>query len=280
MSFIIGKSVRGASHINRDQPLEDWFCICQMNDVQGEYDIIAVADGHGSDKYPYSADGSRIATHTFCEYMERYIAAYNTEDLRLYLHSHKLDFAKHLVIEWQKGVFDFHKKEEREFEGESDPFNKNIFSQYGTTLLGLMVAPTFLYVFQVGDGNITYVDDRGACELIKGDRLLGVETHSLSSDEAYRKAKSVVLNGRSEGSHTYLLSTDGFINSYEDDASFYRICENYHAMFKTNRSDEIKNGLKDWLDNVSLNGSGDDITTVFAHYGDDLKNIDSEEVNK
>ena len=267
MSIILGRSVQGFSHIRNKKPCQDWYEALRINNPGAAYDIIAVADGHGSLSCPYSGDGSRLAARTFCKLMREYCGAYDEEGLRRFINEKKLELSKKIVETWEEDVIKFHTREGREPSTGLDE-RQNILKQYGTTLLGILIAPSFVYSFRIGDGNMVYIDSDVTEELLEGDKILGVETWSMSSAKAWQKSHYEVRNfGESlKKNHMYMLTTDGFVNSYETDKDFYLTCQAYYQMFLEGKSKDIDQNLSFWLDEVSEKGCGDDITAVFAFY--------------
>ena len=146
-----------------------------------------------------------------------------------------------------------------------------LYRLYGTTLLGLLIAPTFVFAFQIGDGDITYVDDGGVQPVVVADKLLGVESHSLCSREAWKKAVSAVHFQPWE-QHlpcAFLLSTDGLSNSYADDEAFGQTCAQYFEALKTYGPDTVEENLPEWLSETSRLGCGDDTTLLMAYLAPD-----------
>ena len=62
--------VKGATHQRNGLPCQDSKKIVEISD---DIVIMAVADGHGSEKCPRSDRGSTIAVNTFCEVMKNYL---------------------------------------------------------------------------------------------------------------------------------------------------------------------------------------------------------------
>ena len=60
--YLYGESVKGASHERSGMPLQD---SCLIQEISDNIAILAVADGHGSEKCPRSKSGSQIAVNTF-----------------------------------------------------------------------------------------------------------------------------------------------------------------------------------------------------------------------
>ena len=57
-----------------------------------------------------------------------------------------------------------------------------------------------------------------------------------------------------------LLATDGYGNSYEDDAAFEEIGPDYLALLRRVGPERVAAGLPGWLAEITRTGSGDDIT--------------------
>ena len=141
---------------------------------------------------------------------------------------------------------------------------------YGTTLLGMVIAPDFFFVFQLGDGDIVYVDDRGVQNLVEADKLLGVESDSLCSQDAWKKAVSALYRREWDQGMPYLfqLSTDGFANSFVSDEEFHKTCAEYFEMLKQYGPEVVRANLESWLDETSRLGCGDDTTALIAYFTD------------
>ncbi|RDY31673.1 protein phosphatase 2C domain-containing protein, partial [Lachnotalea glycerini] len=147
-----------------------------------------------------------------------------------------------------------------------------IYKQYGSTLLGVMITRTFLFAFQLGDGDIMYVDVDGVKSVIEGDKILGTETHSLSKQDSWKSAITVVLN-KDEGEkvpYMYMLSSDGMSNSFTSQDEFYKTCRDYYDLIKAHGCKTIARYIKEWLSETSALGCGDDITVMIGYYEEAL----------
>ncbi len=193
--MICGGSVQGARHKLYDMPCQDRYRIVDKSE---DVTVLSVADGHGDKACPYSGTGARIAARLFCSTMKVLLEAYKGKTEKL---MHMLDhenrrrvIARLIETKWKDNVRAYHLKSGRKMpvngNGKYDP--DALYKMYGTTLLGLCVTPEFMFAFQIGDGDIVHVDGVHAESIIEADKLLGTETHSLSSKEAWRHAKSVM----------------------------------------------------------------------------------------
>ena len=262
---IFGEWAQGATHSlpGREKECQDYWR--KVDYINGVY-IASVADGHGSDKCPYSADGSKYATKVFTSLMAEYCNSYNDPDelIAFLRREGEVRIAREISREWKEKILMVHKGNMRE----EDLSEDEILKKYGTTLLGVLATEKDVLVYQLGDGDITYVDDETVKPLVQADKFLGVETHSLSKTDSWKKAVWACLPAPEPGNgpYMYMLSTDGFSNSYVSQSEFYRACADYFALIKEHGWKKVKENLKEWLSETSRGGCGDDITAVFMYF--------------
>ncbi|MCD8221791.1 MAG: protein phosphatase 2C domain-containing protein [Clostridiales bacterium] len=267
--MICGQSVRGASHIRNDKPCQDSFKVREISDTVS---LVAVADGHGSESCPFSKTGAKIAVNTFCTVVGQLWEnlSDNQEFFMSYLNREgEVRVAQAIDEEWKRRVWKAHldNKREKPLDAEGKPDKAAVYRMYGTTLLGLLLTPDFLFAFQIGDGDILYLNADQVQPVIEADKILGTETHSLSSENAWKKAITVVRR-REEGDfpQLYLMATDGFSNSYPSTEGFEGTCRDYFHMIQEHGFETVAGNLKDWLSETSELGCGDDITVVMSYF--------------
>lgn len=271
--YICGESVKGATHERNGSPLQDSHRIMEVSD---HITILSVADGHGSNKCPRSDRGSQMAVNAFCEVMSRYLVNYGqtknglTELVTFLNREGDMRFAQDICEEWQSRVKNSFYKDKDELYLDEDGNYKwdEIYSLYGTTLLGLLITDTFIFTFQIGDGDINLVTMDSIDVLVEPEKFLGTETHSLSKPDAWRKSVSSLRRKEIESDepYMYMLSTDGFANSYVSDEEFDKTCMDYFKMIEEHGFDAVKDNLGKWLKETSELGCGDDITVVMAYF--------------
>ena len=277
---IYGKKVKGASHVRSGMPCQDNF---RIERIGKDLSIIAVADGHGSEKSPKSKNGSQIAVNVFCHVMNEYLMNYNDSVDRLITYLNRdgqIRFAQYICSEWQKRVRDSFKntKEECALDDEGKPEWNEVYRLYGTTLLGLLITNTYVFAFQIGDGDIVLVDGRSISPVVETEKILGTETHSLSSKDPWKNAVSIVMKRDADADlpYLYMLSTDGFVNSYASQADYEKTCRDYYDMIGEHGFDKVCENLENWLTETSELGCGDDITLVLAYFDDEESGLDAE----
>jgi serine/threonine protein phosphatase PrpC len=292
---IFGQKVKGSLHEIAKNECQDSFKTDDIKINKTEIRLLAVSDGHGSPTAKYSKDGSEIASITFCEVMKEYIKKNEstklekitelTGNLRKEYRS-KMDrfvsflnregsilIAKKITQEWKEKILKKHKTENREeFDNSGNKLEeKEIIKKYGATLIGLVIAPTFIFAFQLGDGDIVKTTKNEVKHVICSDKLLGVETHSIGSSNAWQNVntKTIRRNIKEDLPYAYFLTTDGFANSYATDNEFLCTIKDYFMTILEYGADGVKSNLEDWLNETSAHGCGDDITMVISYICED-----------
>ncbi len=272
--FVFGAAVQGASHVRNGKECQD-----SLRKVEKDPDtvILAVADGHGSEACPYSRTGSDIAVKVFCRLMSNYLDRYAGQPetlMTFFKREGDTKVAQEIDAEWKRRVWKRHCAGRREIptdeQGEKD---KNaVYTMYGSTLIGLVITGTFLFAFQLGDGDIMEVTEHGVHNVIAADKILGTETHSLSRNESWKKAVTCIKR-QSEPKLPvmYMLSSDGMSNSYKSEEEFHKTCRGYYELLREHGARAVSRHLKEWLRETSELGCGDDITALFAYLTDGAK---------
>ncbi len=281
---VIGRSVIGDSHIRKNIECQDSFLIVDKNrippgkkvyeDFPDGVSVIAVADGHGSESCPFSKTGSQTAANVFCELMAEYVKKYDGHiDEFFSLLSNEGDvsrFSKRIVKEWDERILSIHRLNKRDviYDDSGQIDADAILKQYGTTLLGLLITDDFIFAYQLGDGDITFVDSQGATPVIVGDKILGVETHSISKKMSWTKSITRVVNKEIFKKVPFMIaiSTDGWSNSHSSEAEYHKTCVDYYNLITEKGIQVVDNNLEGWLSETSKLGCGDDITVVFAYF--------------
>lgn len=109
--------------------------------------------------------------------------------------------------------------------------------------------------------------------VVEPDKILGVETHSLSRKNSWEKAITVVrmLNVSDKLPAMFSLSSDGYANSYKSEADFHAAARDYLSMLNEHGVKAISESMQGWLSETSEMGCGDDITMLIAYYAPDAR---------
>ncbi len=266
---IYGVSVQGASHIRSGTVCQDSFKQLQLSD---DISILAVADGHGSSACPYSKTGSKIAVNVFCAIMQDLLNGFadNPELLLTYLNREgELTVAQDIDTEWKRRVWKAHidNKREKPLKEDGETDKAAVYKQYGTTLLGMLITSQYMFAFQLGDGDMVYVDADGVQSIIEGDKILGIETHSLCKLDAWKKSISMIrMREKTKEAHLFMISTDGFSNSYRTQEEYFVSCKDYYSLIQQYGFDSVTENMKEWLKETSELGCGDDITLALVYF--------------
>ncbi|MCL1904310.1 MAG: protein phosphatase 2C domain-containing protein [Oscillospiraceae bacterium] len=262
---VIGVCVTGASHKLAGKPCQDNIKVNRV--FKKDMTLLAVADGHGSDKSPFSEEGSKIAVDVFHTIISAAFKKHKNDINKLGTFLHRegdTTIAKEIEKEWKSRVRKSHRVNNRSNDDDIKS-DFNLWRQYGSTLLGLLITSSFYFAFQLGDGDILLLTENRAEHIISGDKQLGVDTHSLCHDESWRKAITQVRHRHDDVTpHAFMLTTDGFSNSYPDEEMFLKTCCEYYTAINLHGTNTVWGRLQRWLEETSEKGSGDDISVLIA----------------
>ena len=283
---IIGETVPGASHIRAEIPNQD--AILQVRESGRSLPIIlSVADGHGSPKCFRSDYGSRFAVKKSAQIVGEFLDERRGKfDLAEIETKGKDYLPKEFVKKWRKTVEyhlknnsftdeEFKKLEEKSGAGARKLIEENPLLAYGTTSLTVAMEEDFVLYLQLGDGDILNVSETGEVTkpLPEDARLLANETTSMCLKDAEKDFRFFVQKISSEQSPALvLLSTDGYLNSFSDEAGFFQAGTDILNMLATeNGFGAVNENLKAWLEEATQMGSGDDCTVGIIYRPDALK---------
>jgi serine/threonine protein phosphatase PrpC len=261
-------SRQGASHIREEKPCQDSSRIWQGYLPQGYSTILAVADGHGNEKYDLSQYGSEIAVNAIIELIIEYCHTFQKSN-KLLFDSLKNSLPVEVTREWKRRV-ESHFKEM--FSDENAPAfpnddlsqaSESMIKRYGTTLLFALQIDDRIICGQIGDGDIRIINKKEIIQPITINvQLFGNETYSLVSPDS---AKLWQINVQTiETGNLILLSSDGLSNGFANDAAFDSFLFNLYMNVEKYGFNPTMEVVPSFLDSVSMNGSGDDVTLVLC----------------
>ncbi len=259
---VIGESVQGFSHLRSGKPCQDALSFCEVGEKKW---LCALADGHGSEKCKYSEEGARIAVEITKDFWKELLATQS--DLLLYellSQAKDIDLPKTLEKEWKKAVKLYHERYQRE-KAASD---KELWMWYGTTLLFLLITDQLVFAMQLGDGDILSVFEGGETSwLLPNEQQYGTETYSLCQKNAWQYFRSFLapLSYYTMKPQLFILSTDGYANSFISHEDFLEVGKDYLNLLKKRASKYLETHLREWLEETTRCGSGDDITVALVY---------------
>jgi hypothetical protein len=244
---IVGRSVAGASHQRRNLPNQDalgWW----PEPGDGPLGVLAVADGHGSWYSPRSDVGARLAVATAVAVLRDFVEcppAHPGEEL-----------PAEIVRRWQAAVL-----ADAGQRPLPEEFPDSLLA-YGSTLLVAAAVRESLLLLQVGDGDILVAAEDGRVSRpLPGDpRLIANATTSLCALDAAADFRTARLSLREASPALILVSTDGYANSFREDAGFRQVGSDLLALIRAEGLAAVEANLEAWLKEASEQGSGDDVT--------------------
>lgn len=277
--YVLGKSVKGASHSKSGLPNQD-FIGWQPKLGKDLPLVLSIADGHGSEKYFRSHFGAQFAVEIANALVYRFAIEHAQQPFST-IASDVQNLPAQIVSQWRKKVKeDWNKKhtensywtlDEQEWimQAENAEAWKTITANptipYGATILTVLVTEHYLLYLQLGDGDILTVASNGDIdEPVSPDaRNLANETTSLCNTTAARDFRIKFHRRDDKKPALIMLSTDGYSNSFRKRAGFHKVGSDIWNMIHTNKYDGLKtveDSLANWLTHATQTGSGDDIT--------------------
>lgn len=282
---IIGETVPGALHIRASIPNQDAIVQVRESDRTAPL-IVSIADGHGSPKCFRSDYGSRFAVKKAAQIVGEFLDERRGRfDLAEVETNGKDYLPKEFVKKWRKTVEyhlknnpftedEFKKLEEKSGAGARKLIEENPLLAYGTTALIAAIEADFVLYLQLGDGDILNVSASGAVTkpLPEDGRLLANETTSMCLPKAEKDFRFFVQKiSQAESPAMILLSTDGYLNSFSNEAGFFQAGTDILTMLAAeNGFDAVSENLKSWLEEATRMGSGDDCTVAIIYRPDAL----------
>jgi len=271
----LGATTRGSAHERSGLPNQDhinWYP--KRPGRYGPPMVVAVADGHGSAKSFRSDIGAELATRR-TKLAVRQLLKSNFPNLEPLMVKRLLEerLPRDLVLGWTAAVDqhladnpikdeEYRRLEDKEGPAARQKVEANPYLIYGATLLVTLVIEAFAAYFQLGDGDILVVSDQGEVSrpLPKDERLIANETTSLCTHMAWQDFRTGFQTFAGLPPALILMSTDGYTNSFRDEASFLKVGSDLLEMLRTDGVHSVRCGMKGWLEEASRSGSGDDIT--------------------
>ncbi len=259
-------SVRGAAHYRAGLPNQDAVRVAWFNDDLSL--LVAVADGHGSAKCFRSQRGARLAVVVAKQVCSQLFIFKPVSPSKIKRWAEE-ELPKGLVRCWRErvnkslAIKPFTPAELAPLDAASRRLvATHPHLAYGSTLLVVIVAPDFILYLQLGDGDLLTVSAAGVVErpIPKDPRLIANETTSLCSDQAWNEMQVRFQTLAGAPPALILAATDGYANAFRTEAGFKQVAGDLWAMLRDDGDTAVKPYLKNWLNEASQQGSGDDIS--------------------
>ncbi|MCJ8331864.1 MAG: protein phosphatase 2C domain-containing protein [Lentisphaeria bacterium] len=263
---VVGSSRQGSSHKLREQPCQDSWSIRRLH-TNPQVLAMAVADGHGAKVHDLSEFGSQLAVDAAIDEFEDLLAKAGGDQEKIITLFFD-EYCKNLVRRWYKYVQrDAEDRLDKKIEAVEDLLTAT--RRYGTTLLTAFVVNDAILLAQIGDGDSILLRPDGLVDLHQeqdAPELVGSMTFSMASDNADILFKTSVMP-RTPGGILF-LSTDGMANSFVNKDQYHIFYKSMLEHVKRTGFNTLTNSIDYWLDYLSENGSGDDISLIACWLSD------------
>ncbi len=258
------ESVIGKSHIKIEMPNQDAIISKSITD---DILISAVADGHGSKKCIRSDVGAKFAVNSSIEVLEKIKDKLLLEENKLNTKAIGKYYTKQVISLWKEKVNEHLLENPINYDAltslsstEIKSIKKNKLMPYGSTLLIIVLIHDFIVCYQLGDGDILFVskNKKVSKPIKRDDRHIGNDTLSLCIHKPEKEFKIRVFRDLNHFLEMIILSTDGYSNSFSTEKGFLKVGTDLAEMVSSDGFEVIEENLKDWIEDTSNNGSGDD----------------------
>ena len=276
---VMARSERGSSHIRKGLPNQDAVNAFVLPDGSAPV-ILAVADGHGSEKCFRSQTGASLAVETTHQALREFLDTAGDKSISAAKDMVEQQVPTRIIRAWKRRVAEHlqsHPITEQELEplkavyGVTElplPDNEGKSLQpYGATLLGALITADYAVYLQIGDGEILVLSDEGnevVHPIPEDERLIVNETTSLCQENPLPDFRVVFQRVERVRPALVLLSTDGFPNSFSDPDGLAKFAPKLLAMLRDDPDGIERDYLPPLLRKASDEGSGDDITLAIA----------------
>jgi serine/threonine protein phosphatase PrpC len=255
-------SRRGAAHTRAGTPCQDAHAVAATCAAGVPCLVAAVADGHGDAVHDLSEHGAACAVGTAVEEMLAFHAHFSPDGGRGRLRKDFDDhFPRRAGRRWREAVLARARRHLAETPEDAEG-QERLFVRHGTTLLAALVTPAAVVVAQLGDGCVLLVRPDGRVEGLRAEETDGTVTDSLCSRDAPRRWRTAVLDPAPGG--TLVLATDGLVNAFPEEEQLHAFARGLRQRIRDYGREAVADSLAGWLDHISEQGSGDDVTLAVA----------------
>ena len=252
--------------------------VCE--DSSGFYDdesmhICVVADGHGSDNYPRTDRGSKLAVEAAIKCCKDFVGIADPKDV-LEDENNNYDLlmqlAKSILREWHQAVEEDYKEYpfiEDELVNVSEKYKtkylsdnedeRNVQKAYGCTLILFVETKGYSFGMQIGDAKSVAIDEDGeSIEPIPWDENCQLNvTTSICDSDAIEEFRYFVSK---DSPVAVFCGSDGIDDSYANPDELYALYRSILKIFIEHGREVGQNEIKEYLPVLTKKGSGDDVS--------------------
>ena len=252
--YIFNKRIVGYKHKLKNKLCQD-YCLYEKLD---KGILVTIADGHSGDYFIFSHRGAKLACRAFIDVMKNYIN--NNEDNFFSMSQLlcKKVIQREIYNEWRKLVFnDFFSIIPRVY--------KIDYFRYGTTLLGMYINEDYKLFIRLGDGEILTRKNYTFEKVFATNRKLFVDT--MSQKNSFNKIEYKISKTNKNNDMPIVMYSDGYENSFKSYKDMVKDINDTIYKYENNvfTRMNLKKNYCEYLDNLSKNGSKDDITICFVN---------------
>lgn len=260
---VLAATARGAAHESAGRPLQDAVATVGDPSRPGDAFVVAVADGHGHPRHARSGTGAALAVEKAGEVARgRAPLLASAGGGPAACAVARAEMIPAVIAAWHAAVAE-HLAAYPLDDGETRWLRpgEDAAVAYGTTLLLAVVAPPWLVLCQIGDGDIVVADTAAAAwaPVPGDDRLDGRRTTSLCQPDALNSFRCAALDLGREQVAAVLLATDGFGNAQVADSWYQPVGADLVGLARRHGIDWMREQLPGWAARcASAEGSADD----------------------
>lgn len=275
--FTFHKTVHGYRHIQEEIPCQD-----SSTSLEGanQYQIIAVADGHGDPACHRSNRGSRFAVEVAEKCLKDFASAILSGDM-LFEHPRQRteciqQLTNTIVSKWNGAVRndllsnevtedDF--KEAGKYE-QAYKKGERLEHLYGTTLIAALHVQNYLIFVHQGDGRCdVFYSDGSVDQPVPWDvRCQGSTTTSMCDKDVFTRIRSRVIDLNEKDVVACFIGSDGVEDSYYDNEESQQGTHRFYmdllCKIQECGIDGFDSYLQEMLPNFSKSGSTDDVSVA------------------
>ena len=264
--YQFARSTQGYNHIKANKVCQDASGSRKFEDVN----IIAVADGHGSNNYIRTDRGSAFAVSAALSAIEAFIRKARENDLPTVPDSETdlVQVAKNILAQWYAQVENdiaSHPFQAEEMEKVSDKYKQRYASgkynakAYGTTLIAVCTTNEGWFGIHIGDGKcVELCADGSISEPIPWDDACEQNiTTSICDSDAIDEFRYVV---QKDSPAAIFIGSDGIDDSYPSELELHELYRSIFLIFAEHGGEVGSSEVRDYLPKITRRGSGDDVS--------------------
>lgn len=266
------QSVRGAGHIQRGMPCEDY----GMKYENGDCQIFVLGDGHGDSNCPRSSFGSKAICEIAAEEMSAFagiLREQNWEERLLDTYG-AVGLVNQLVMsifgKWSCRVNEdflenpLTENEENEAKNYADRYKRGdrIEHMYGTTFIAGLLTEQYLLLLQQGDGRCVVFDSQGEASqpIPWDDRCFANVTTSVCDEDAIQSCRYHIIDMKQNPVIACVIGSDGVEDSFGSMDKMHVFYREKLQIASESGIEALEQHLADILPDFSAKGSRDDTT--------------------